>query len=1019
MSDAPERDGLDDRDGDARGADAAVPSDSQEEIDTVLTRAKGTDAGASGSPSGAPDAPSDGASPPPGRPDLPAAPLGDRRGSGSASIRRRSGGSGSSGAPTLPGDLANKYDDITEIDRGGMGAVFRALDRDLERPVAIKVLHESFVRDRRLVDRFFEEARLTAPLEHPGVTPLHDIGIDEVGRVYFVMKLVRGENLSLVLRRLREEEWIARSRFPRTRLLNAFLRVCETVGFAHSRNVIHRDLKPQNIMLGDYGEVLVLDWGLAKRLDLPASGEVGSIAQLAAATGKDPTKRAEPKPAEPERDEPKIAEDSGEAGTESHASPTSGGIRSADSPGTLDTGPGLTTTGDVIGTPAYMAPEQARGVGRGVDVGKRTDVYALGAVLYEILTLRPPYRGRDAASVIAKVLEGAPQDPAEAAPERTIPAELVAIVNKAMAREKDDRYPSVDELGADVRRFLEGHTVTAKRDTLLEKGVKWVRRNQRLALVVGLALLVVIVMTAGTRLVDRQRTAITVERLLDEAEEALRLAGAANERAGEAEERASRVTEAIRGPEPADGPQKRELFAREKEAAEARREVAMQRSAAIARLHEALGLTPGEPRARRLLAEIYLEVWERADREGRETDRDAARRLVEAFDPDGDLSDRLDDRGTISVTLEGAACRIELARYVAGVGLVLEAKPFGEPTDEIAAGTTWRSEALASGSLLLVATPTDEAFHAARVPVLLRRGAVAEVTIRLRPRAAVTERDLPPMEYVAAGEFRMSPDPRAPYFVGPTGRPEVAGAQLRPVWVGDFYMSRHEVTQGEYKLFLDEINAGRRTETYLEHVPAAVLSDDDRDRWVQLPSTVFRHPRADDETTPDADRWPVFGVSYFDALAYCAWLTGKARSAGLAVRFTLPTWAEWEKAARGTDGRRFPWGHRHDASFAKGGWSRPGPSEPEAVGSYPRDRSPYGVFDLGGSVCEWVLDGPDDRVSSPPRPATDPTELRWVKGGSWSDALPRDYACDAGWSEAAQTTASYLGFRVVHHGPER
>ncbi|MHC4598675.1 MAG: serine/threonine-protein kinase, partial [Planctomycetota bacterium] len=175
----------------------------------------------------------------------------------------------------------HRYSVLGEIARGGMGAIVRLVDNDIRRPVAMKVIlsdETAGTADRERVERFVEEAQVTGQLEHPNIVPVHELGLDHEGKVYFTMKLVKGESLDSILDRLADKDPGHAGKYPLSHLLQVFLKVCDAIAFAHSKGVIHRDLKPENVMVGSFGEVLVMDWGLAKvkgREDL-AAGEVVS-----------------------------------------------------------------------------------------------------------------------------------------------------------------------------------------------------------------------------------------------------------------------------------------------------------------------------------------------------------------------------------------------------------------------------------------------------------------------------------------------------------------------------------------------------------------------------------------------------------------------------------------------------------------------------------------------------------------------------------------------------------------------
>jgi serine/threonine protein kinase len=337
-----------------------------------------------------------------------------------------------------------------EIARGGMGAVLRAVDCDIRREVAVKYLLDPS--DPRNNLRFVEEAQITGQLEHPNIVPIHELGVDGQRRLFFSMKMVKGRSLAQVLDRLRKEPAAAEKEFPLGRLLTVVIGVCHALAYAHSRRVVHRDLKPANIMVGDFGEVYVMDWGLAKVLR-----DGGPAAGAAVAAG--PARVATSREAEAD----------------------------------------LTEEGAVLGTPVYMPPEQAAGDPHAVDA--RSDVYALGAVLYEILTLRPPVdREGGHLAVLMRVVQGEILPPHERSPERAragkIPRELAAVAMKALAKDPAGRYPGVEALRRDIELYQEGRSVSAKADTFGELTWKLVKRNRAATLaaaVVALALLATLV----------------------------------------------------------------------------------------------------------------------------------------------------------------------------------------------------------------------------------------------------------------------------------------------------------------------------------------------------------------------------------------------------------------------------------------------------------------------------------------------------------------------------------------------
>jgi serine/threonine-protein kinase len=319
--------------------------------------------------------------------------------------------------------------------KGGIGQVWVARDCELQRNVALKEIQPRFAEREDHRARFVLEAEVTGNLEHPGIVPVYSLGRSADGRPYYAMRFIQGESLSVAIRKFHEGRRAADAEIATQRpqwgvefrqLLGRFLDVCDAMDYAHSRGVLHRDLKPANIMLGKYGETLVVDWGLAKVM------------------GKDDVI-----PAAAEADfEPSIA---------GFSVTTSG-----------DAQPGTT-----IGTPRYMSPEQARG--ELDNLGYTSDVYSLGATLYELLTGQVAFRGRAVEEVFGRVVRGEFVPPREV--DHSIPPALEAVCKKAMAREPHERYLSVRELARDVESWLGDEPVTAYRERTVERFGRFLRRN--------------------------------------------------------------------------------------------------------------------------------------------------------------------------------------------------------------------------------------------------------------------------------------------------------------------------------------------------------------------------------------------------------------------------------------------------------------------------------------------------------------------------------------------------------------
>lgn len=343
--------------------------------------------------------------------------------------------------PPQPGP---RYEIQETIAQGGMSQVALAHDQHLQRTVALKILTPEMAKSAGLRRRFTQEALVLGRLEHPHIIPIHDLGTDAQGRDFYTMKYVRGTNLKEVLDGLRKGRAALVKQYPLARLLAIFQKICDAIAFAHSQGVLHRDLKPANIMLGEFGEVLVTDWGLAKIL-----GEPEPDAETIHPTDHDPTTESKP----------------------------------------------ATRYGTIMGTPNFMAPEQAEG--RLDDIDQRSDIFALGAILYNLLTLRPPVSGADEKEVLEKIRAGKIDPPdtfnkpeAQKAtgnivlqhlPERRVPEGLSAITMKALARKPSRRYATVDDLQRDLAAHQAGFAPQAEHAGRFRQFRLTLRRHRTLA----------------------------------------------------------------------------------------------------------------------------------------------------------------------------------------------------------------------------------------------------------------------------------------------------------------------------------------------------------------------------------------------------------------------------------------------------------------------------------------------------------------------------------------------------------
>ncbi|MCK5851062.1 MAG: protein kinase [Kiritimatiellae bacterium] len=373
-----------------------------------------------------------------------------------------------------------KYNIGKLVAKGGMGAILTAKDLNIRRHVAMKVMLDPNQADDEMILRFIEEAQVTGQLEHPSIVPVHELGVDAHDSVFYTMKYVKGITLKDILQGIAEGDKVLIEQYPLNRLLNVYLKTCEAMAFAHTKGIIHRDLKPENIMVGEFGEVLVMDWGLAKVLGRPEKHGTDC--------------------------------DQSEADT----------IESARAD-TVDDSQ-HTMVGQIMGTPQFMAPEQA--MGKIDELNARTDIYSLGGVFYNILTLHPPFEDNHVNKILLKVVKGdiipptmyntpgiasANQENAATAsqkaqnrlvqlphcPEHRIPNALSAVAMKAMALEPENRYQNIGELRADIEAFQGGFATAAENAGTFRQIALLIKRHKTEVSLLATALVVILGLVFG------------------------------------------------------------------------------------------------------------------------------------------------------------------------------------------------------------------------------------------------------------------------------------------------------------------------------------------------------------------------------------------------------------------------------------------------------------------------------------------------------------------------------------------
>ena len=769
-------------------------------------------------------------------------------------------------------DSLGRFVVTRELGRGGMGRVVAAHDPELGRDIAVKVvLDPRHVPPSRLA-RFVVEARLTAQLQHPNIVPVHEMGMTEDGLIYFVMKQIDGRSLGEVLALLRVGDPETTERWTRHRLLTAFVQVCNAVAYAHDRGVLHRDLKPSNIMVGAYGEVLVVDWGLARLLSGP---------------------REDVRPAP-----------SGEST------------------------PFATLDGMAVGTPGYMSPEAARGAVSELD--PRSDIYGLGACLYELLTLCRAHEGSTAEEVIRASIAGQPQEPQVRAPQRGIPDEIAVVCMRALSADPEDRFATATELAAAVGEFLEGsRRREAAQERVEEAEVAWARHQA----------------------IEGERAALLG--------------------------RLQTLKETSKPWTPL--PEKAELLATRRRLGELGPDRARWLAEVHTRCDKALSHDPENAGARALLARVHYARFEEAELARDEEARLFHERRVRAYD-DGRYAPLLRGTGALSLRTDPPGAEVVCERYDTTADLVwplVERRVLGT--------TPLLDVPLEQGSYLL--TIRSPGKRDTRYPVFIPRGRrwdAGEAPVPLYTDAEIGDGCVyvPPGPFVFGGDERSQNSP-----------------PRSELWLEGFFLAVFPVTMGGYCEFINALH-GSDPEQAWSRVPRLIsmAGAADGQLWVRPgEGEAYEVPERDKDGDRWDPRWPVLSVSWQDARAYAAW-----RSQRDGGQLFLPDERQWEKGARGVDGRIHPWGDGFDPTLCKMRDSRAGQRLPEPVGAFATDVSPYGVRDLAGGVRDWCG---DERFE------TDPTH-RPARGGSWNNYAARSRLPCRGGDEL-WAVYSNTGFRLA------
>lgn len=873
---------------------------------------------------------------------------------------------------------------LRKLGEGGMGIVYLAEQGSLGRRVALKVIRGEVAMSLTGAARFDREARAIARLHHPNIVTVHSVG-EASGVRYIAMELIEGRGLDEVL----AETSAKGEPMAPTRAIRIVASLARALDYAHSQNVVHRDVKPSNILLTSDDRPMLLDFGLARDLSSRAA----------------------------------------------------------------------TLTDAFVGSPYYAAPEQ---VGRKGEVDARTDVYSLGAVLYECLTGHAPISPGSLEQVLQAILTEDFRPPREINPR--VSRNLSVVTMKALERDPARRYPSACAFADDLDAILELRPISARPPTAPERAARWARRNRAAtaALLTAAAAAVILAgVFVGQKLAEQAGRRAEINRLLAEAEGYASSIARDRERAM-ADEAAfetlyrDRLTTYYSTHQDQVIDEAEDRIARDRKG----REMGFYTALELAARAERLGAEPA--RVANLRAELYFQRYLGAELVNDSVEKGMYRELVLAHDVKGEFARRLvgstsisvrttppgavvhmfrrasaaehfDDgeprtvllpfaglpptevrpdlwclrvvrgageirEGDLIVSINGRRLQDELmqsqssletistsfttdSRTRETVGEVwtngslktmslppgLEARPTAAPTvicEQARAGISpLESVPVESGSYLVVASA--EGYETVRMPVTVPRNARSEVVI-----------DLPPRDTTPRGFVYIPPCERC-------STPE-------PFWI----MER-EVTVREYFEFLNDAQTLARIDSSPE--PILYPRDGETARGQRLQDGTFALP---DSWEWD---WPILLVTWNDATEYAAWRTSRARAAGQYVRFDLPSFEEWLAASAPALGDAYVFGNRFRPKWVKSNFSRPTP-DPEPVMRFPIDESVLGVYDLAGSASEWT------------RSLYRKDQLHYRHaGGSWGTGDPREFQVYGANGMPPSFRRGIVGFRLVMH----
>jgi serine/threonine protein kinase/formylglycine-generating enzyme required for sulfatase activity len=813
---------------------------------------------------------------------------------------------------------------LSLLGKGGMGSVYSVEDMTLQAPIALKVIHRELLSSKHYKHRFIEEARVAAFLTHPNIPPVHQMGLLSDGRPFFTMREIQGFSLKDAIeyiykdRKNKEKhEFFSTGEWDQHRLIEVFHKVCETMAYAHSKEVIHRDLKPANIMLGQFGEVWVVDWGLVKRL----GAEEVSL------------------------ESPKIQSSTPNLGYQ-------------------------TQYGTIEGTPPYMSPEQARGETNALNT--RSDVYALGSILYECLCGNKAYKKKkDNDTILHAVQNG--EYPSLIRTKETLsvigsswnhpPAKLVDICEQAMERLPEDRFIHAGEFAHSIQDWLDGKHKEQKAQELLEEAriskdkAKELRGKAEFLLQKTKQMRAIIPLTASIS-------------------------------------------------------EKLEMWNKEDRALVLQKDAKKIEGTQEHLLMMALQFAPTYLQAHKQLIMLYQQEHQNAEWRGEQLEvslyEEKIRWHLSYFPKEDPLHTKihtyLQGGGFLSLHTEQVS-NVWISRYTpCQRRLVLE-------EEEFLGKTPLHKKEIPMGSYRL--RISTDGCHDVIYPICIDRLQHWDCHLPKEQHPsrihALQHHELKETEcYVPGGWCWIGGDHQ-----GANGMREMR------TWIKSFVIQKYQVTVGEYIFFLNDLvdqgntdlaeryepreRAGGGASKGKEALGASLLGKNKKGHYFLQPDT--------DGDMWELD-WPIMMVDYQSTLGYAKWLSKKTGQ-----KWRLPFELEWEKAAKGTDRRRYPWGNYFDHTWAhvQGSLVKPYPS---SIYNFPIDESPYGVRGMSGGFIDWTAsefseEGPICRGDIYQEKYNHDIEVaRAVRGGAWTKSMDSArIGARTRWPELARFW--YLSFRLL------